>query len=80
MAEAYTAVAPDSTGDKVRTNELTILQADGTRVTVSIQIVSISDAEGNIIGVKGTPMEIDSSKICGLLEELIDEVHKLRTE
>lgn len=79
MAEAYTQVPPDSTGDKIRTNEVELLQPDGTRVTVAIQIISVCDAEGNIIGVSGSPIQVDSLKLCGLLEELICEVRRLRT-
>jgi len=76
--EAYTQVAPDSTGDRIRTNEIELLQEDGSRVTVSIQVISISDAEGNIIGVPSAPLEVSSKKICSLLEELLEEIRQLR--
>jgi len=79
MAEAFARIAPDSTGDRIRTNELTLLQADGTRVVVSMQVISISDAVGNIIGVSGAPLAVDSSNLGSLIENLTDEVMKLRT-
>jgi hypothetical protein len=78
MAEGYTQVAVDGAGDKIRTNEIIILQPDGTRVTVSMQIVSICDAEGNVIGNKETPLFVDSGSLGSLLENLTDEVRKLR--
>lgn len=79
MAEGFARIAPDSTGDRIRTNELTLLQADGTRVVVSMQVISVADAEGNIIGVQNTPLYVDSKNLGALIENLTDEVIKLRT-
>ena len=77
--ENFTRVAPDSTGDRIRTNELTLLQSDGTRITVSMQIIGISDREGNLIGVDNRPFLVDSTHLGELLENLTEEIVKLRT-
>ena len=77
--ETYTQVAPDSTGDKIRTREIEILQSNGTRVTVSMQIVTVADSDGNILGTKQSPLYIDSERLSLLLENLTNEVIKLRT-
>jgi len=78
MSEAFARIAPDSTGDRIRTNELTILQADGTRVVVSVQVVGLADADGKIIGKPETPLYVDSTNLSSLLENLTDEIRKLR--
>ena len=49
MAEGYTQVAPDSTGDKIRTIEVNIVQPDTSTATVQMQTVTISKVNGTII-------------------------------
>ena len=49
MADAYVQIAPDSTGKRVRTVELALLQADGSTVTVEVQAVAITDDAGNLL-------------------------------
>jgi hypothetical protein len=78
MSEAYSQIQPDSTGDKIRTVELTLLQPDGTRVTVGMQVMSITDSEGNIIGGKDFPINVDSKNITNLLEALLTEIRELK--
>jgi hypothetical protein len=78
MSEAFARIAPDSTGDRIRTNELTLLQADGTRVVVSMQVISIADAAGNMIGLQSAPLHVDSRNLGSVLEDLTDEIRKLR--
>jgi len=64
-------------GTNIRTFELTLLQSDGTRKTIEMQAMVISDDQGNIIGLKNAPLYVDSERIVGLLEKLIDEVQNL---
>lgn len=47
--ETYTQVAPNSTGNKIRNLQVTLLQADGTTATVLMQVIGMSDEAGNVI-------------------------------
>jgi len=79
MAEGFAQIAPNSTGDRVRTNDVILLQPDGTRVTVSMQIVSVADQDGNIIGLPFYPLNVDSKNLGDLIEDLTDEIRQLKT-
>ena len=61
VQEGFTQVAPDSTGDKIRTIEIDVVQPDTTTATVQMQVVNIADAEGNILGEDTpSPVKLDS--------------------
>ena len=47
MQEAIVQVAPDSTGKKIRNLQIQILQSDGSFATVLMQVVAITDENGN---------------------------------
>ena len=52
--ESFIQVAPDSTGKMVRNLAVTFVNPDdGTTVTAYMQVVSIADAQGNIIDASG---------------------------
>lgn len=77
--ETYTQVAPDSTGDKIRTTEASILQGSGGRITVSMQVIQLADSDGKIIGQYSAPIHFMSSQLESAIEDLADEIRKLRT-
>lgn len=49
MAETYVQVAPDSTGKQIRNLQVTTLQADGTVLTVLMQVVALADETGRAL-------------------------------
>lgn len=51
VQESYTQVAPDSTGDKIRTIAKEVVQPDLSTATVEMQTVTVADEAGNIITV-----------------------------
>ena len=63
MGEAFVQVAPDSTGKKVRNLQLDVPQADGSIVTVQMQVVNIRDENGQ-------PIRGDGELLKGIYNEL----------
>jgi len=52
MSDAsFVQVAPDSTGKKIRNLQLNVVQSDGSTSTVQMQVISIADANGNLMDV-----------------------------
>lgn len=82
MTEGLENVVPITAGSgtNVRTVQATLLQKDGTRKVVEMQVVVLSDDEGNIIGcADDSPVLVRSQHIEALLEKLIEEIKELKT-
>lgn len=52
-AEAYTQVAADGVGNKIRNLSMEVIQDDGTTATVQMQVVSIVDRDGREVDLAG---------------------------
>ena len=76
--EQFSRIAADGAGDRVRTLELELLQSDGTRATVAMQVMVLSDTEGTAVGSRLSPLHVDSMRLGGLIEDLTAEVRRLR--
>lgn len=74
--EQSIAVAPDSTGKKVRNLEITAVSPSGALNTVQMQVVSIADENGAVLNldfavVAQVALQMHwLQRICGALEEL----------
>lgn len=69
--EAYTQVAANGVGNKIRNLSLDVLQPDGTIATVQMQVVSIVDADGRTI-------DFGAIETANLLRSMLRELTTLR--
>ena len=69
ITESYVQGAPDSSGKKLRTLIATIMQPDGSIASVHMEVISLSDEDGN-------PISFDD-KIVPLLEEILQALRDL---
>ena len=76
--EQSIGIAPDSSGKKVRNLEVTTYIA-GVPTTVEMQVISISDGQGNTIDGNDFADAANMAtqihllrRICGALEEIVD--------
>jgi hypothetical protein len=74
MSDAsYVQVAPDSTGKKIRNLQLNVVQPDGSTSVVQMQVISIADANGNLMAVESVRGEgLLSTTDNRVLEELTE--------
>ena len=69
MPESYVGVAADGAGKKIRNLQITTLQADGSLLTVQMQVVAIGDEEGN---------PVRFSETFELQQQMLDEIRATR--
>jgi hypothetical protein len=65
----YTQVAPNSSGARIRLEEVIVPQTDGTVATVEQQVVTLADSDGT---------EACVSKLQGTLELILIELTRIR--
>ena len=67
--DTFVEVAPDGTGKRIRNVALDVVQADGTVVTVYMQVVAIRDNEGQPVNLEST---------VSILGQIHEEIQALR--
>ncbi len=75
--EGNSQIQADGSGDKVRTLEFEVLQPNGTRATVVMQVMAMADNSGTLIGDKYNPVYVDSQRLGEAVHELTEEVRRL---
>jgi len=75
-AESFVAVAPDSTGKKIRNLAIDVLQPDGTTTTVQMQVTNICDENGRPYSPENA-FPVDDNQTHELLAELVALLHTL---